>query len=74
MQTRVTDRVFSALTNPAHFSTIRLLLSGIDLQTSIRKGLPQYYPHVAYLFEEATAPEYLVEFCHPLTPQPAYIF
>lgn len=74
MQTRVTDRVFSALANPAHFSTIRSRLSEIDLETSIGKGLPQYYLHVACLFEEAKAPEYLVEFCHPRTPQPAYIF
>jgi len=60
--------------NPAHFPTIRLLLRGIDLETSIRKGLPQYYLHLAYLFEQAKAPEYLVEFCPPPTPQPAYIF
>ena len=72
--THVTDRVFSALPNPAHCSTIRLLLSGIDLETYIRKSLLQYYLHVAYWFEEAKAAEYLVEFCHPRTPQAAYIF
>jgi len=42
--------------------------------TSIRQGLPQYYLHVAYLFEEAKAAKYLVEFCHPRTPQRTYIF
>jgi len=38
-------------------------LSETDLETSIGKGLPQYYLHVACLFEEAKEPEYLVEFC-----------
>ncbi|RPA95287.1 hypothetical protein L873DRAFT_1320931 [Choiromyces venosus 120613-1] len=52
-----------AMANPAYFSAIKSLMSEIDLETSIGKGLPQYYLHVACLFEEAKAPEYLVEFC-----------
>jgi len=55
--------LLSAIANPAYFSTIKSLLSEIDLETSIGKGLPQYYLHVACLFEEAKALEYLVEFC-----------
>lgn len=43
---------------------MKSLLSEIELESSIGKGLPQYNLHVASLFEEAKAPQYVSEFCN----------
>lgn len=42
---------------------VKSLLSEIELESSIGKGLPQYNLYVASLFEEAKAPIYVSEFC-----------
>ncbi|KAH8148666.1 uncharacterized protein LAJ45_07377 [Morchella importuna] len=52
-----------AKANPTYYSAVKSLLTEIELESSLGKGLPPYYLHIASLFEEAKAPAYVAEFC-----------
>lgn len=52
-----------AVADTTYFSAVKSLLTEIELESSIGKGLPQYNLHVASLFEEVKSPVYVAEFC-----------
>ncbi|KAL7273197.1 hypothetical protein RUND412_003954 [Rhizina undulata] len=52
-----------ATLSSSHFSVITPFLNEIEIETSMGKGLPNYFLHVAMLYEDSKVPGLVVEAC-----------